>query len=49
MIPEGIANDYFAIDPVTGLISLVTDDLDRETQSSYIITGKLKKKTSLTL
>ncbi|WAR00850.1 DS-like protein [Mya arenaria] len=38
MISEGIADDYFDIDRVTGLITLATDKIDRETKSSYTFT-----------
>jgi len=42
MIAEGIADNNFIIDPVTGLVTLATSDLDRETKSSYIVTGKFQ-------
>ena len=38
-IPSGIANNFFKIDPVTGLVTTTTNEIDREIRSSYIITG----------
>lgn len=38
-IPSGIADNFFAVDPVTGLITTTTNEIDREIKSSYFITA----------
>lgn len=42
MIAEGIADNNFEVDAVTGLVTLATSELDREKKSSYIVTRKFK-------
>ena len=39
-ISGGIVDEEFEIDPMSGLVTLKTSDLDREVKSSYILTGK---------
>lgn len=37
-LPKGVANDRFVLDPITGHLT-ATGTLDREEQSSYLLTG----------
>jgi len=41
MISDGIADDFFEINSVTGLITLATNNIDRETKASYTFTGEI--------
>lgn len=40
-LPKGVANDRFVLDPITGHLT-ATGTLDREEQSSYLLTGNKK-------